>query len=788
MKTEKRLTMALSVLVALMMLAVPLASSSNLFVDGGQTNSNGDAPSLGASTVGSKITINLNIENSLDGIDYEKLKTELDKSTDFVYSIDSESNVISAVCINKTASNTLTVNSVLKELEAALKVTDVATDRMAAYVLSWSGASKDAPLNGQTVNANWKLNENYAEVTFNASGLSENTSMKKAYEITTGNISVTFPAGLADAAKGYVVNLATPANEPVYNYVVKASNGNIVKDGASLDAKGDLTLSVTYTFNDLAYGTISINSPIFDEVITFYVAKTTGAVPVAATTYYMVFNALIAEKYLDKVKDSSASPKDVTSLSADSNFEFPLTANEGSCKINSWTNGTENYALNSNSSIIIGSELTLNAEFTTFPVIFMVNGQAQLVDVRYGEFSEASCPFDTAGMTVWVKSDKSIFDFGMSSEALQEELIKSTEAAPLTLIALFSDSTETAYVTFETETNGGYFDADKKIDTIIVPVAKGTTADKIPVPVNPSKDSAAGKSYLFAYWATNAGEYEFKSTNKVPDAGLELTAKFVEYTFTINFFVDDNKYIVLYCSGDLTYDSSAKKVDVSNVAGALYDGKTYLAADIDADLTSKLIPTKAGYQLVQWNDKDGKMMLTLGIDAKGYVEVTNAGFSKISANTDLYAEFDAADYVIIYSGNTAAATNNMIQVGTVGESLNFFSDSTFSNDGYKLKEWNTRPDGKGTSYALGASFTLSGADYDKLSKISSSDKTNVPDGIDHSFTLYAIWEKVGGSGSGSGNNNEGNNDSNTDTYLLAGILVVIIVLILVVAVVLRKKQ
>ena len=42
--------MALSVLVALMMLAVPLASSSNLFVDGGQTNSNGDAPSLGAAS------------------------------------------------------------------------------------------------------------------------------------------------------------------------------------------------------------------------------------------------------------------------------------------------------------------------------------------------------------------------------------------------------------------------------------------------------------------------------------------------------------------------------------------------------------------------------------------------------------------------------------------------------------------------------------------------------------------------------------------------------------------
>ena len=307
------------------------------------------------------------------------------------------------------------------------------------------------------------------------------------------------------------------------------------------------------------------------------------------------------------------------------------------------------------------------------------------------------------------------------------------------------------------------------------------------MPANPSKD-ADGKSYLFAYWAADGSEYEFKSTNKVDDAGLELTANFVEYTFTVNFFIDDNKYIVLYCNGDLTYNSTSKKVDVSNVTGALYDGKTYLAADIGADLTSKLIPTKAGYNFVQWNDKDGKMMLTLGIDAEEYVKVTNAGFSKISANTDLYAEFDAAEYVIIYSGNTAAATNNMIQVGTVGESLNFFSDSTFSNDGYKLIEWNTRPDGKGTTYALGSAFTLSGADYDKLSKIS-KDNMTIPDGIDHGFTLYAIWEKVGSSDNPSGNTDGDNdNSSNTDTYLLAGILVVIIILIIVVAVVLRKKQ
>ena len=202
-----------------------------------------------------------------------------------------------------------------------------------------------------------------------------------------------------------------------------------------------------------------------------------------------------------------------------------------------------------------------------------------------------------------------------------------------------------------------------------------------------------------------------------------------------------------------------------------------------------LMPEKSGYTLLQWNDADGKKVFSIYYDKENNL-VFDAEFPSDGIKTDLslYAEFDAAEYVIIYSGNTAAATNNMIQVGTVGESLNFFSDSTFSNDGYKLKEWNTRPDGKGTTYALGSAYTLSGADYDKLSKI--SDKNgNIPTGIDHGFTLYAIWEKVGSSDNPSGNTDGDNdNSSNTDTYLLAGILVVIIILIIVVAVVLRKKQ
>ena len=124
-------------------------------------------------------------------------------------------------------------------------------------------------------------------------------------------------------------------------------------------------------------------------------------------------------------------------------------------------------------------------------------------------------------------------------------------------------------------------------------------------------------------------------------------------------------------------------------------------------------------------------------------------------------------------------TNEMKQFVKVDENVNLFSDSTFSNDGFKLKEWNTRPDGKGTSYNLGTSFSLSGEQYKDLKDVD-GDKT---------FTLYAIWEKVGSSDNPSGNTDGDNdNSNNTDTYLLAGILVVIIILIIVVAVVLRKKN
>ena len=805
MKTEKRLTMALSVLVALMMLAVPLASSSNLFVDGGQTNSNGDAPSLGAA--GDTLTINLNIpENSLDTIDYDALNTKLNtdyaklnssQTNNMVYSI-SKTGIISAVCIDSTA--TIKVSMVQDAVIEALK-SGVATSRIAAYgEPTFSGVSnKDVPIKGQTLTANWKLNsDKYVEVNVNSTGLGDDFVKVKAYAYASADEKVdktkmvvdTLPA-LADINR-FVVNLVgAPKELPVYSAAITDASGNEISAGTTIPVSD---INIKYSFNSLQFGTITVVSPVFDEPITYYVAKTTivelddgTTVTVNATTmYYQVFNTLFADsKLLSDDYDG------VTKLlSPSSTITTPLSVNDGSIELSSWTNGGENYELKSNSAIAMGSEITLNAEFTTFPVKFMVNGQAQIVEVKYGDFSEASCPFDITGIVAWMKyavADNvptfSSFSFDRESKDLQDELTSSSNDTPLTLIALFSDPTETVYVTFNAGENA-FFDADKKINTIIVPIAKGTTADKIPVPVSPSKDADAKGNYLFAYWKETGktGEYDFSNKNSVK-ANTSLTAEYITYDFAITLYVDGKIHAVLYINSSFDVDSFTTNF-TNNVAGFTYNGKTYLSTDsaLNDELKKEIFqPYLSGYNFTSWNDKDGKEIYVFNSTEKKFT-----GSSEIKTETSLYAEFNAAEYVIIYSGNTAAATNNMVQTGTVGEPLNFFSDATFSNDGYKLKEWNTRPDGKGTSYALGSSFTLSGEDYDKLSKV--SDKNgNIPTVIDHGFTLYAIWEKVGGSVT-PGDNNEGNDGNNTDTYLLAGILAVIIILIILIAFLMRRKQ
>lgn len=810
MKTEKRLTMALSVLVALMMLAVPLASSSNLFVDGGQTNSNGDAPVLGAA--GDTLTINLNIpENSLDGIDYEALSTKLnatyadlynttnkvlgtDNTKDMVYSV-SEAGVITAVCIDQTAE--ITIAAVQDAVVQALKLDDVNKGlRMKAYTPSFSGVSnKGALISGQTLDASWKLNsDEYAEININTSGLGNDSVLVKTYKYVAGSnkaeITIdTLPID-KDAGNGYVVNINNNTT-PISVYTKKITAGSIDLTNATSQniPVGDIT--VEYTFNSDDYRAISVESNIFEEPIVLYAAKTTTDVTELAThTYAQIYTLL----------------KSVPAGSAYVNVDGDNIATDKSYEVFNWTDkkDSENYALDSNSPA--GYDLILNANFTTFSVVFMVKGQVQVVDVKYGDFSEASCPFDVTGIVAWMKlvsidetsgaPTVESFSFDVASEDLQKELLPSESAInPLTLIAVFSDPTETSYVTFNADE--GYFgDKEDKITQIVVPVANGTTANNIPQPVNPTPNA---ESSFFAFWTetveTDKSEYKFTSSSAI-EKDTVLTAEYIDYKYSVTLNVNGNEYMVVYLKDVVTAGNSIVGEDV---VGVKFNSNVYTTTNIGSVssvanyslgnfIMENIIPSVSGYDFIQYNDEDGNKALEITISASGEDKGKVTGvtsISKIGANVEFNATFEAADYVIIYSGNTAAATNSMLQVGTVGESLNFYSDSTFSNDGYKLKEWNTRPDGNGTTYSLGSAFTLSGEDYAKLSKVSNDISTQT--GIDYGFTLYAIWEKVGTSDV-PGDNTDGGNDSNTDTYLLAGILVVIIVLIVLLAFLLRKKN
>ena len=784
MKTEKRLTMALSVLVALMMLAVPLASSSNLFVDGGQTNSNGDAPLIGENesqstpTKGYTITFQLNNSDMNGRISLDVPTITTTSLSDVTWYTNEDGNLCAAVTGN---------------LEISALIGGVSVSKVGYTFDSWnyenkkwdsSTAPDDYIKSDMTFSANWNLDPAYVQIPVDVTFDGTDYKYVKAYALLSDGKTVTInpdslialmPSEISN--KGYVLNGSkTGADVEVYTYTVKDVAGEINKDKP---VNSNNTVSIIYTLKSF-YNKISISSIAFgDEKIVMYAYNKSDFEYI---TYADVWEAL--------TNDSNNFPLKGASPNADGSY----TTSDKKYNIIDW----DNSILLKDIKSTPGNDLTLNAVLNSYNVLFMVNGEYEIVEVFRGALSVDSCTMDISGVDHWVKytydseksetADKYKFEaFNFSTSDISN--IESSTITPGTpaayLIACFTKTDKTAYAIFDAgDANFG----SKYVHQVILP-GNITSDNKKSYISTPSSDPKfTDDMTLFLGWETGGSQYT--SSNEYPKSANGITVYTTNsetYEHVITFYVDNNLIGALYYTGALSEDNNKLK---GSVVGFELDGKLYPMNDTTREKAIKaLMPEKSGYTLLQWNDADGKKVFSIYYDKENNL-VFDAEFPSDGIKTDLslYAEFDAAEYVIIYSGNTAAATNNMIQVGTVGESLNFFSDSTFSNDGYKLKEWNTRPDGKGTTYALGSAYTLSGADYDKLSKI--SDKNgNIPTGIDHGFTLYAIWEKVGSSDNPSGNTDGDNdNSNNTDTYLLAGILVVIIILIIVVAVVLRKKN
>ena len=661
-----------------------------------------------------------------------------------------------------------------------------------------SNVASNRILDDMTITANWSLKTGYAQLDVNVAGdittdkkfvqaFVLNDDMKIAFSDaskTKTNALITSLPGISQM--GY--NVVSGPNEQIYTMKVTSSNGNEVKNGTVLST--DDSLTVTYTMNTTLYQKITVSSEMFDSDVVLFAPATDDF------TYSQVFNAL--QKYngtkseLFGITTSSTYATDKSYVTSDNYY-----------RITGFDGVKGNLESNKNAS----NAVTLDVSLNEYKVMFMVNGKFEVVSVAYGENPLDKCTL-ISGMTVdhWVTYESAnnkytftpvIFTQGYIAQ-LENQSKADKDKITQTFIACFYPASQTGYAVFnakgvsDSDNSNAYF-GSKDVTEIIVTGKVGDSISKADAPSS-SKDH-----WLFFGWNTteNWGSDDAKKDTFVAYADNKVVtynAVWDDYKYAVTFYNGSNVAGVFYCNEKT---GISKIADLNGaIVGIEYDGTLYSASALKAenaaddtivyadpnaakaylDAYNKIIfSDKDGYALKQWNDADGKAMITVKeTTTSPYYEVSKVNIKEIKSDISLYGQFNPKDYTIIYSGNTATMTNEMKQIVKVDESVNLFSDSAFSNDGFKLKEWNTRPDGKGTTYALGASFSLNGEQYEDLKN--------------GEFSLYAIWEKSNGNAT-PGDNTDGDNDnSNTDTYLLAGILVVIIILIIVVAVVLRKKN
>ena len=863
--------MALSVLVALMMLAVPLASSSNLFVDGGQTNSNGDAPVLGAST-GYTVTFQLNADDgngiSLDEVDdldgvvaglnstakhSDKVSWYVNENSDLCALVlyDKESNATGNVTIQQLINDLYDANNSFSSIIKKEVKTTGDPAGVYAYTLEYwndvSGSSyeyKDlAGVNDtsstiksdMTFTAQWIFNEErFVKTSINVVIDGETTKYFKAYELKGANNNqiIVDPSELRTAltnaginTKGLIIsNELNIAYDSVYDDgVVTYGDGIEISSKETISSKS--TITITYTFNDRLYSPLTVSSEAFRDEngdkkdVTLYISKSI----ISKVSYDLIYKALLYDE--DDVVPAIVKTGDV-------GYDV-LT--ENGYLLTGWDNGAESTVMSKNLIPSGTTKVTLDAELNGYYVVFMSKGQFEYVYVPFGELSaDLVKTLDLEGVNHWAwinytsyhdgefktnqssATDNTINTFTSFTEnvvktidGLGQSTLSSTNVdvnkPVVVIVACFDLSSKTAYAVFDANsyaynneenklivsTNGNF--GNKYVDKIIVPgTTSGSNASLIPTPaVSPVYEEGnvfinyrtyTPKESSEGTWADYVASGDKASTYSKDKDGVSIySAKVIGYKHTVTFYNGSEVNGVFYYTGD----PILKEDITSNLVAFSYNGVVYDKNELSLNDSSKdetkafnniLFPAKDGYTPAQWKDVDGKVMIDK-LKKTTENDLTTVSyelkFDKIKSDLNLYISFEAKDYKIEYKGNTAIQTNTMEQFVDVDETVNLFGESTFSNDGYKLKEWNTRPDGNGTSYALNSSFTLNGEQFKDLK--------------DGKVTLYAIWEKVGGSGSESGDNTDGDNGSNTDTYLLAGILIVIIILIIVVAVILRKK-
>ena len=185
------------------------------------------------------------------------------------------------------------------------------------------------------------------------------------------------------------------------------------------------------------------------------------------------------------------------------------------------------------------------------------------------------------------------------------------------------------------------------------------------------------EGYTFIGWSTSKdGSTGILKPNEYVSS---LTTK-KDDTVTLYAQWEQNKYTIQYDYNDGSSNSFTQTATVGQ--------------DVKLDLGDNL--ARDDYEFIGWStSKDG----STGIYKPS--EVVSSLTSVKDANVILYAQWKNKTYTINYNSNIGGTSDTVSKVVNRDEDIHLLGESTFTKEGYVIKEWNTSPDGKGTSYQLG---------------------------------------------------------------------------------------